>query len=149
MCLLSSHFHFLVLALLTLLYLLLSLHPALSPEVEVTLRLMVGRSVSQYVLVSGTPLGPVTRIYFFHSSVGKLPCSSSWGALSKSNHTEHTDTVRTSQETHHVSATEPNRLMLFGETVAVYCDNHTEHSDTVRTSQHQSWPLHWSLVTSE
>jgi hypothetical protein len=35
------------------------------------------------------------------------------------NHTEHTDTlcgqnaVRTSQETHYVSATEPNRLMLF------------------------------------
>jgi hypothetical protein len=51
------------------------------------------------------------------------------------NHTEHTDTVRTSQETHYVSATEPNRLMLFGETVAVYCENHTEHTDTVRTSQ--------------
>jgi hypothetical protein len=41
------------------------------------------------------------------------------------NHTEHTDTVRTSQETHHVSATKPNRLMLLGETVAVYCKNHT------------------------
>jgi hypothetical protein len=44
-------------------------------------------------------------------------------------------TVRTSQEKHHVSATEPNRLMLFRETVAVYCENHTEHADTVRTSQ--------------
>jgi hypothetical protein len=43
------------------------------------------------------------------------------------NHTEHTDTVRTSQETHYVSATEPNRLMLLGKTVAVYCENHTEH----------------------
>jgi thioredoxin-related protein len=51
------------------------------------------------------------------------------------NHTEHTDTVRTSQETHYVSATEPNRLMLFRETVSVYCENHTEHTDTVRTSQ--------------
>jgi thioredoxin-related protein len=51
------------------------------------------------------------------------------------NHTEHTDTVRTSQETHYVSATETNRLMLFWETVAVYCENHTEHTDTVRTSQ--------------
>jgi hypothetical protein len=39
------------------------------------------------------------------------------------NHTEHTDTVRTSQETHYISATEPNRLMLCGETVAVYCEN--------------------------
>jgi hypothetical protein len=43
------------------------------------------------------------------------------------NHTERTDTVRTSQETHYISATEPNRLMLFGETVAVYCENHPEH----------------------
>jgi hypothetical protein len=51
------------------------------------------------------------------------------------NHTEHTDTVRTSHQTHYVSATEPNRLMLFGETVAVYCENHTEHTDKVRTSQ--------------
>jgi hypothetical protein len=57
-------------------------------------------------------------------------------------HTEHTDTVRTSQETHYVSATETNRLMLFGETVAVYCENHTEHTDTVRTSQaHITSPL--------
>jgi hypothetical protein len=51
------------------------------------------------------------------------------------NHTEHTDTVRTSQETHYVSTTEPNRLMLYGETFAGYCENHTEHTDTVRTSQ--------------
>jgi hypothetical protein len=46
--------------------------------------------------------------------------------------------VLTSQETHHVSATEPNRLMLCGETVAVCCENRTEHTDTlwtVRTSQ--------------
>jgi hypothetical protein len=39
--------------------------------------------------------------------------------------------VRTSQETHYVSTTKLNRLMLFGETVAVYCDNHTEHTDTL------------------
>jgi hypothetical protein len=44
------------------------------------------------------------------------------------NHTKHTDTVRTSQETHCVSATETNRLMLFGETVAVCCENHMEHT---------------------
>jgi hypothetical protein len=41
------------------------------------------------------------------------------------------NSVRTSQETHCVSATETNRLMLFGETVAVYCENHTEHINTV------------------
>jgi hypothetical protein len=57
------------------------------------------------------------------------------------NLTEHTDTLwaaRTSQETHHVSTTEPNRLMLCGETVAVCCENLTEHTDTLwaaRTSQ--------------
>jgi hypothetical protein len=39
--------------------------------------------------------------------------------------------VRTSQETHYVSATEPNRLMLFGETAAVYCENHAEHMNTL------------------
>jgi hypothetical protein len=33
------------------------------------------------------------------------------------------------QETHYASATKPNRLTLFRETVAVYCENHTEHTD--------------------
>jgi hypothetical protein len=42
---------------------------------------------------------------------------------------------RTSQETHNFSATETSRLMLFKETVTVYCENHTEHTNTVRTSQ--------------
>jgi hypothetical protein len=41
------------------------------------------------------------------------------------------NSVRTSQETHYVSATKPNPLILFGETVAVYCENHTEHADTL------------------
>jgi hypothetical protein len=41
------------------------------------------------------------------------------------------NSVRTSQEAHYVSATETNRLMLFGETVAVYCENHTEHTNTL------------------
>jgi hypothetical protein len=59
------------------------------------------------------------------------------------NHTEHTDTVRTSQETHYVSATGSNRLMLFRETVAVYCENHTEHTDIVPTSQEK----HYVAVT--
>jgi hypothetical protein len=47
------------------------------------------------------------------------------------NHTEHTNIVRTSQETHYVSAAQTNRLMLFKETVSVYCENHTEHIDTI------------------
>jgi hypothetical protein len=33
--------------------------------------------------------------------------------------------------TDNVTATKPNRLMLFRETVAVYCENHTEHTDTL------------------
>jgi hypothetical protein len=33
--------------------------------------------------------------------------------------------------TENISATETNRLMLFGETVAVYRENNTEHTDTV------------------
>jgi hypothetical protein len=37
------------------------------------------------------------------------------------------NSVRTSQETHYISATEPNLLMLFRETVAVYCEKHSEH----------------------
>jgi hypothetical protein len=43
----------------------------------------------------------------------------------------YTNSVRTSQETHYVSATENNRLMLFRETVAVYCENHMEHTNTL------------------
>jgi hypothetical protein len=39
--------------------------------------------------------------------------------------------VSTSQETRYVSATKPNRLMLFVETVAVYSENHTEHTNTL------------------
>jgi hypothetical protein len=39
--------------------------------------------------------------------------------------------VRTSLETHYVSATNLNQLMPFKETVAVYCENHTEHTNTL------------------
>jgi hypothetical protein len=39
--------------------------------------------------------------------------------------------VRASQETHYVSATESNRLMLFREIIAAYCENHTEHINTL------------------
>jgi hypothetical protein len=39
--------------------------------------------------------------------------------------------VCTSQETHNVIITETKRLILFGETVAVYCENHMEHTNTL------------------
>jgi hypothetical protein len=32
---------------------------------------------------------------------------------------------------HYVTTAKPNRLMLFRETVAVYCENHMEHTDTL------------------
>jgi hypothetical protein len=60
--------------------------------------------------------------------------------------------VRTSQETHYVSATKPTRLMLFGETVAVYWANHTEHTDTLCGQNAElcvkaggTYSDHWSL----
>jgi hypothetical protein len=40
------------------------------------------------------------------------------------------NSIRTSQQTHYVSATKPNRLMLFREIIAVYCENHTEQRNT-------------------
>jgi hypothetical protein len=52
----------------------------------------------------------------------------------------HKNSVRTSQETHYVSATNPNRLMLFGETVAVYCENHTEHINTLPNNIYEFGP---------
>jgi hypothetical protein len=39
------------------------------------------------------------------------------------------NSVRTSQETHYVSARKTNRLILFRKTISVYCENHTEHTD--------------------
>jgi hypothetical protein len=60
--------------------------------------------------------------------------------------------VRTSQKTHFVSATEPNRLMLFGETVAAYFEDHTEHKYTawtVRNSQENiTFPLRKILAVN-
>jgi hypothetical protein len=55
--------------------------------------------------------------------------------------------VSTSQETHHVTATKPNRLMLFGETVAVYCENHMEHTDTL-CGQNAEFLPHKKHITS-
>jgi hypothetical protein len=58
-------------------------------------------------------------------------------ALHCENHKKHTNSyknsVRTSQETHYVSATKPNRLVLFIETIAVYCENHMEYKNTLRS----------------
>jgi hypothetical protein len=41
------------------------------------------------------------------------------------------EAVPTTQKTHCVYITKTNRLMLFGETVAVYCVNHMEHTNTL------------------
>jgi hypothetical protein len=56
------------------------------------------------------------------------------------------DSVCTSQETHYISATKPNRLMLFRETVAVYCENHTEHTNTLCVGRMQSFSVLKEMV---
>jgi hydroxyacyl-ACP dehydratase HTD2-like protein with hotdog domain len=48
--------------------------------------------------------------------------------------------TRTSQETHYVSSTKPSWLMLFEETVAVYCENYMEHTNTLCGQKTQSVP---------
>jgi hypothetical protein len=58
-----------------------------------------------------------------------------------------TNSVLTSQETHYVSTTKPNRLVLFGETVAVYYENHTEHTDTL-CGQNVEFVPHRKHITS-
>jgi hypothetical protein len=40
---------------------------------------------------------------------------------------------------HYVSTTKPNRLMLFRETVAVYCENHKEHTEIHSVGRMQSF----------
>jgi hypothetical protein len=65
----------------------------------------------------------------------------------------YTNSVRTSQETHYVSAREPNRLMLLRETVAVYCEKRTEHTNTLCGQNAEFWRVkaggkysnHWAL----
>jgi hypothetical protein len=67
------------------------------------------------------------------------------------NHMEHTDIYKFSSYltgntirhrykaqpvTQYVTDTKPKRLMLFGETVAVYCENHTEHTDIYKLSSY-------------
>jgi hypothetical protein len=39
--------------------------------------------------------------------------------------------VPTAQKTHSMAITKPNRLMLFREIIAVYCENHMEHINTL------------------
>jgi hypothetical protein len=39
--------------------------------------------------------------------------------------------VRTSQETHYLSITKTNLLMLFKEIITVNWENHTKHTDTL------------------
>jgi hypothetical protein len=51
--------------------------------------------------------------------------------------------VRTSEETHYISATETNRLMLFRETVSVYCENQNAEFQCVKAGG--TYSNHWSL----
>jgi hypothetical protein len=50
------------------------------------------------------------------------------GADEREDLRNYTNSVRTVEETHYGPAAKPIRLILFRETVAVYCENHTEHN---------------------
>jgi hypothetical protein len=39
--------------------------------------------------------------------------------------------IRTSQETHYVSATESKELILLVEAISAYCENHKKHKCTL------------------
>jgi hypothetical protein len=110
--------------------LLESVVPISEVEVEVNLRPTVSRPVRHEIFRRQLRLCCFVAPSLTRGRVCNLLFNCFWAmpeqSLLSENHTEHTDTVRTSQETHYVSATETNRLMLFGETVAVYRENHTE-----------------------
>jgi hypothetical protein len=83
---------------------------------------------TRFSLLSGfIDVGPFLWRFFTATEPNRLMLFKETVAVYCENHTEHTDTVRTSQETHYVFTTEPNLLTLFRETVAVCCENHTEH----------------------
>jgi hypothetical protein len=69
------------------------------------------------------------------ATVEAIDCASTRGCNSQINtnflKVIYTNPGRTSQEAQHVSAIEPNRLMLFRGTVAVCWENHTEHTNTL------------------
>jgi hypothetical protein len=48
-------------------------------------------------------------------------------------------TICISQETHYIPPTDPGRLMLLGETVAVYCENRTEQRPCSARSPHETY----------
>jgi hypothetical protein len=61
------------------------------------------------------------------------------------------NSVRTSQETHYVSATEANRTMPFREANAVHCENYKKqvvHTEPRNTTQlHSPMRLHGVVLT--
>jgi hypothetical protein len=69
----------------------------------------------------------------YFTTVGLLLISSSWCQAPWGSHlsTTYKASARTSQETLHISATNTNRLTLFTEITAVYCENHTKHTNTL------------------
>jgi hypothetical protein len=76
-------------------------------------------------------LTTVMNLVVAYRARGSGPRAGLWGNTQIHFQIIYKNSVRTPQETHYVSATKPNRLMLFTETVAVYCENHTEHKYTV------------------
>jgi hypothetical protein len=98
-------------------------------QVKVSLRPTVSRSVSLGVKPH---LGPKTRFLLLSDSYGFVNMGHPlWREDGNFLCIIYKHSVHTSQEIHYVSATKPNRLMLFRETVAVYCENHMKHTNTL------------------
>jgi hypothetical protein len=106
--------------------------------VQMSKLLYHSQSVSQYVLVSSTLVGLVTRYYFLSecrsrsyfttdSQSVSLGIEHPWGTcdqilLPVRMLLLYKNAICTSQEKPYASATEPNLLMLFGGKPAVYCE---------------------------
>jgi hypothetical protein len=92
-------------------------------------------TANQFVLAS-SPLRPTTRFFFQLNSCGYSPyvassLTSRWVVWAECRDFIYKNPVRTSEETHQVSITKSNRLMLFREIIPVYCENHMEHTNTL------------------
>jgi hypothetical protein len=72
-------------------------------------------------------------------------------AVNCENNMEHinmyNNSFRTSQETHYISATKTNRLMMFKEKVAVNCENNMEHINMYKNSFRTSQETHYISAT--
>jgi hypothetical protein len=103
-------------------------------------------------LIAGGIMSVGLREPLAMSELFEKPINGSFNPLKTQFLLNYINSVCTPQETH-VTTTKPNQLMLFGETVAVYCENHTEHKNTLCGQNAEFWCVkaggiysnHWAL----